>query len=62
MTYALPGARPSGFSSLASNTLFFVDHEVLNPEKILSGLNRGTIVKRLPRIGDARSGAGPALR
>ncbi|WP_323798196.1 DUF4347 domain-containing protein [Nisaea sp.] len=53
MTHAFPGARPSSLSSMASNTLFFVDQEVPGPETILSGLNRGTIVKRLPRTGDA---------
>ncbi|WP_193172024.1 DUF4347 domain-containing protein [Nisaea nitritireducens] len=53
MMHAFPVARPSSISSIASSTLFFVDQEVPNPEKILSGLNRGTIVKRLPRTGDA---------
>ncbi len=53
MRHAFPVVRPSGFTSATFNTLFFVDHEVLNPEKILSSLRRGTIVKRLPRTGDA---------
>ncbi|WP_339854103.1 DUF4347 domain-containing protein [uncultured Nisaea sp.] len=49
MMHAIPGLRPSA----TSHTLFFVDHEVLDPEKILSGLTQGTIVKRLPRTGNA---------
>lgn len=53
MTHGFFGPRPSKVPSTASGTLFFVDQEVLAPEKILSGLARGTIVKRLPRTGDA---------
>lgn len=53
MMHAIPGVRPSGFSATASNTLFFVDHEVSDSEHILSGVTRGTIIKRLPRTGDA---------
>lgn len=53
MTHGFFGPRLSKVPSTASGTLFFVDQEVLTPEKILSGLARGTIVKRLPRTGDA---------
>jgi uncharacterized protein DUF4347 len=53
MTHAFSGPRPFGVSPTASNTLLFVDQEVLSPETLLSGLDRGTIIKRLPRTGNA---------
>ncbi|MEO9902697.1 DUF4347 domain-containing protein [Nisaea sp.] len=53
MRHAFPGAPACGLTSATFNTLFFVDHEVLTSDEILSSLKQGTIVKRLPRTGDA---------
>lgn len=48
-------------ASRAAQTVFFVDHEILDPEILLSGLAAGTAVHYLPRVGNALDAMAAAL-
>jgi hypothetical protein len=48
-------------ASRAAQTVFFVDHEILDPEILLAGLASGTAVHYLPRVGNALDAMAAAL-
>jgi len=53
-----PNGRPK---SAALQTLFFIDHEVLDPEILISGLASGTAVHYLPHVGNALDAIAAAI-